>query len=475
PAPGRAPRGAGVAGGPGRAGHAAGAGRRAHAVPAPGGGRRSRARVLPAPLPRQGRGHRRRVGHRRLEQPRPVEPVAEPGGERARARPRLRRRPRGAPAGAAGTRLPPGGQGADAAVAALARAHPPPAVPLPAPLPGLGRVAARAYAGDHGAAPGRRRPRRMRARRPWLRRGPARFLRLLGWLLLRYARGVAWPAVGEVLRGYTAAQLALVVALALLSYATYACYDLGARRYAGHALSTRRVLAIAATCYAFALSLGALVGGAGLRLRLYARSGLPTACIGRVVAFSVTTNWLGYVALAGVVFAAGAVAPPPAWGLGGGLLRALGMAMVLLALAYPGACARWRGRVFHFRGHHFRLPTPALGALQVLLAAANWSLMGTLVWLLLGTVAWPLVLATLLLSAVASALVHVPAGLGVIEAVFLAVLGPPGLGLVDEPRLLAALLAYRAVYYLLPLSLALAFYLAFEVRGGRSPWRATAR
>lgn len=319
----------------------------------------------------------------------------------------------------------------------------------------------------------------MRVRRPWLRRaarfGSWLFLALVAWLLLRYARGVDWPAVGEALRGYNAGQLALVVALALLSYTTYACYDLAARRYAGHALSTRRVLAIAATCYAFALSLGALVGGAGLRLRLYARSRLPTACIGRIVAFSVTTNWLGYVALAGVVFAAGAVSPPPAWGLGGGLLRALGAAMVLLALAYLGACARWRGRVFHFRGHHFRLPTPGLAALQVLLAAANWSLMGTLVWLLLGSVAWPLVLATLLLSAVASALVHVPAGLGVIEAVFLAVLGPPGLGLVDEPRLLAALLAYRAVYYLLPLSLALAFYLAFEVRGGRSPWRATAR
>ena len=308
-----------------------------------------------------------------------------------------------------------------------------------------------------------------RAPRTRLRRfarvGSWLFLALVGWLLVRYARGVDWAAVAEALRGYGPAHLALALALSLLSYATYACYDLAARRYAGHALDTRRVLPIAATCYAFALGLGALIGGAGLRLRMYARAGLPVSCIVRVVAFSVATNWVGYVALAGVLFATGTVATPVAWGLGGGLLRGLGVAMLLLAIACLAACVRWRGRTFHFRGHHFRLPSPGLALVQMALAAGNWSLMGTLVWVLLdGAVGWPLVVATLLLSAVAAALVHMPAGLGVIEAVFVAVLGPAGLALATEPALLAALLAYRAVYYLLPLLLAAIFYLVFEAR-----------
>jgi uncharacterized membrane protein YbhN (UPF0104 family) len=308
-----------------------------------------------------------------------------------------------------------------------------------------------------------------------MRVGSWLFLLLVAWLLLRYARGVDWPAVGEALRDYGRWQLVLVLTLTVASYATYACYDIAARRYSGHALSTGRVVAIAATCYAFALTIGALVGGAGLRLRMYARSGLPGVCTGRIVAFSIATNWLGYVALAGVVFAAGAVVPPQAWGVGLAALRALGAAMAVLAIAYVAACARWRGRTFHLRGHHFRLPSPALGTLQVVLAAANWSLMGTIVWVLLhGAVAWPLVLSTLLLAAVASALVHVPAGLGVIEAVFVAVLGPAGMAMAGEPELLAALLAYRAVYYLLPLLFAVVFYLAFEARRGKSLRRATA-
>ena len=55
-----------------------------------------------------------------------------------------------------------------------------------------------------------------------------------------------------------------------------------------------------------------------------------------------------------------------------------------------------------------------------------------------------------------------------LEAVFVAVLGT----LAPEPRLLAAVLAYRAAYYLFPLLLALAFYAAFEARRGRSPFTA---
>ena len=295
------------------------------------------------------------------------------------------------------------------------------------------------------------------------------FLLLVAALLVRYARGVDWPAVGAALSGYGARAIAAVAGLSVASYLVYGGYDLLGRHYSGHHLSTRRVLLIAATSYAFALNLGALVGGAGFRFRMYARSGLAASCTGRVVVFSMLTNWLGYIALAGVVFATGAVVPPPQWGFGGPVLRLAGVSMLALAAAYLAACTRWRGRTFHLRGHHFRLPSPAVGALQMGLAALNWSLMATILFVLLdGAVAWPLVLATLLLGAIASALVHIPAGIGVLEAVFVAVLG----GLAPEPQLLAALLAYRAAYYLLPLVLALAFYAGFEARRGRSLARA---
>jgi hypothetical protein len=55
------------------------------------------------------------------------------------------------------------------------------------------------------------------------------------------------------------------------------------------------------------------------------------------------------------------------------------------------------------------------------------------------------------LGAVAGLVLRVPAGLGVLEAVGVALLAGGTLG---QDKVLAALLAYRALYYLVPLVLA---------------------
>ena len=62
-----------------------------HAVPPAAGRRRADLRVLRAAAARQGRADGRRMGHRRLQQPRPAEPGAEPRGQRHHSRPRLQR------------------------------------------------------------------------------------------------------------------------------------------------------------------------------------------------------------------------------------------------------------------------------------------------------------------------------------------------------------------------------------------------
>ena len=79
------------------------------------------------------------------------------------------------------------------------------------------------------------------------------------------------------------------------------------------------------------------------------------------------------------------------------------------------------------------------------------------------------VTASLLLAAIAGVLTHVPAGLGVLEAVFIATVGMQ----VRQAELLAALLAYRAVYYLVPLLWAVPGYVSMEAgarRRGAGPY-----
>lgn len=291
------------------------------------------------------------------------------------------------------------------------------------------------------------------------------FLVVVACLLVRYARNIDWSQVRTALAAYDARTLATAVALSVASYLLYACYDLGARRYTHHPLPTARVMTISMVCYAFSLNVGALVGGAALRYRLYTHAGLGVGTISRIVAFTVSTNWLGYLLLGGALFASGRVTPPPQWGLQLGLLPWLGAAMLAIALTYLAACRLTHGRVFHLRGHHFRLPSLPLGALQMLMAAGNWALMALLLFVLMPPgLPYASVLGALLLAAVASAVAHIPAGIGVLEAVFLALLGHH----VPAPQLLAALLAYRACYYLGPLLVAIAGYAWLEAKGRRT-------
>ena len=140
--------------------------------------------------------------------------------------------------------------------------------------------------------------------------------------------------------------------------------------------------------------------------------------------------------------------------------------MMIAVMGYLAACHLTHGRVFHVRGHHFRLSSPPLALLQVALAVGNWMLMGALLHALLpDALSYPTVLGVLLLASVASAMAHIPAGIGVLEAVFIALLAHR----VPQAQLLAGLLAYRAFYYLAPLLAAVAAYLLFEARGRKAP------
>jgi uncharacterized membrane protein YbhN (UPF0104 family) len=278
-------------------------------------------------------------------------------------------------------------------------------------------------------------------------------------LLLSHANKVDWAGAWKALHRYHGPLLLGVLGLATSSHALYGCFDLIGRRHTRHHLSRWRTWAIAVTSYAFNLNLGSLVGGVALRARLYARASLDEATVAQVIGLSLVTNWLGYGLIAGSLFAAGAIAPPSQAHLGAGALRALGVAMVLLAFAYVGACALWQGREWRVRHKRLRLPSARLALLQLLISCANWTLMGSAMYLLLGRqVPYTTTLGVLMAASIVGVLTPIPAGLGVLEAVYLALLS----GSVRQGTLLGAVLAYRALYYLVPLTGGLVLYVLLE-------------
>ena len=322
----------------------------------------------------------------------------------------------------------------------------------------------RAGAGDQPAAPSHQRL-RDRAWWPWFKRGVTLlFFVAVAVLLVRYARTLDWEDVFDSLRALPAPALLLAVALAAASHLLYSCFDLLGRRYAGHTLRTRTVMAVNFISYAFNLCLGSIVGGVAFRYRLYSKLGLKTGVITRVVSISMLTNWIGYMLLAGFIFLVHTPELPPTWKMSNHGLQWLGAGLVAVALAYALACALAGDRSLTVRGHEIYLPPWRMALLQFVMACTNWSLMAGIVYVLLGQrVPYSDVLAVLLIAAVAGVIAHVPAGLGVFEFVFIALLSH----VVPESRLIGALLGYRALYYIGPLAVAALLYLAMELRGRR--------
>jgi uncharacterized membrane protein YbhN (UPF0104 family) len=216
--------------------------------------------------------------------------------------------------------------------------------------------------------------------------------------------------------------------------------------------------------YAFNLCIGSLVGGIAFRYRLYTKLGLGKGEITRIVSMSMLTNWLGYALLGGLLFLLRPLELPPSWNMGNHGIQWLGGAMILIAVGYVAACVRLGDHVWTVRGHEIFLPPWRVALLQLAMSCLNWSLMGGVVYLLLqGRIAYPDVLSVLLIGAVAGVIAHVPAGLGIFEFVFVALLSH----VVSEGRLIAALLSYRAIYYIAPLMVASLVYLVMEIHARR--------
>ncbi|WP_339417009.1 MULTISPECIES: lysylphosphatidylglycerol synthase domain-containing protein [unclassified Pseudomonas] len=287
------------------------------------------------------------------------------------------------------------------------------------------------------------------------------FFLLLIALFTLLARRIDWSEVVQTLGDFKVRTLVIASALTLCSFLVYASFDLIGRTYIRQPLGWKQILPVGIISYAFNLNLSAWVGGIAMRYRLYSRLGVSTGNIAKILGLSLATNWFGYMAIAGVVFSSGLVTMPPGWKVSTTALQGIGALLVLASLGYLVACQFSKKRAWTIRGMEINLPSLRMACLQLMLGALNWSLMAAVIFTLLpAKLDYPLVLGVLLISAIAGVLTHIPAGLGVLEAVFIALLQHEA----SRGSLLAGLIAYRAIYFILPLLIALVMYLGVEAK-----------
>ncbi|NJD20199.1 MAG: lysylphosphatidylglycerol synthetase family protein, partial [Gemmatimonadetes bacterium] len=282
-------------------------------------------------------------------------------------------------------------------------------------------------------------------------------------LLHRELRAHSVAQILAGLRAMPAWRLLLAAGLTALSYLALSGYDWLAARHVGVALPYRRVGFASFLGYAFANSLGfPLLTGAPVRYRLYAAWGLEGPDIARIIAFASGTFWMGFLALASVAFIADPPELPSFLSALGTTARPFGFLLLLVTLGYLAWC-RWGHR--EIRIASWSVPTPGVGVAlrQILVSAVDWGCAAAALYVLLPGglgITFPRFLAAFLLAQILGVVSSVPGGLGVFEVTLLIALREQA----ADSALVSSLLAFRGVYYLVPLVLAAAALGAVEGR-----------
>ena len=254
------------------------------------------------------------------------------------------------------------------------------------------------------------------------------------------------------------------IAFAALSvaggYFTLTFYDLFALRTIGRADVPYRVAALAGfTSYSVGHNVGAsvLTGGA-VRYRIYSTWGLDAIAVAKICFIAGLTFWLGNATVLGLGIAytpqaASAIDQLPAW---------VNRGAAILTLAVLTVYVRWvwrRPRTIGRPGWQVTLPGGPLTLLQIGIGIVDLSFCALAMYVLvpdepnIGFVTLAVIFVSATLLGFAS---HAPGGIGVFDAAMLVALWQ-----FDKEDVLAGVLLFRLLYYIVP------FALSLLILGGR--------
>lgn len=282
------------------------------------------------------------------------------------------------------------------------------------------------------------------------------------WVLHREFADIRLRDVVTQLESLPVPTLAGAIGLTLLSYLVLTGYDALSLRYLRLRMAYLRTALASFLSYAISQNVGlTLVSGAPMRFRLYTAWGLSAVEVATVVAFNGITFWLGLLTVGGAAFATTGSPVPTALHIPLTSLRPLGVLFLVIVAGYLGACLWLRKPL---RLGRWELVPPSLGTaiVQIAVSSADWTVSASVLWVLLSPgidVGFTHFVAVFILAQILGLASQVPGGLGVFETVVISLL-PAG---TDSSALVGALVAYRVVYYLMPLVIAVGVLFVYEL------------
>ena len=283
------------------------------------------------------------------------------------------------------------------------------------------------------------------------------------WLLYHKLKAYSLEDIRESFSRIPNTRVALACFFVVLNYAILVGYDWLAIKAIHKSLPLKRLGLVSFVGQAVSYNFGALLGGTTVRFRFYTSWGFSIADIVRLVLMLAVTFWVGVLGLSGLIFV---VWPPhlPAelqQTLPVTNLRILGAVLFAIAIAYLVLCFTVRkpiqifGKIFHF-------PPPKIAMAQLVVACVDILVAAAIMYALMPEemgIGFIEFVPTYLMAQVAVVLSHVPGGVGVFELLILHLTNVE-----FEKTIIAVVLLFRVLYFIIPLLLAALLLLAYEVR-----------
>ena len=291
---------------------------------------------------------------------------------------------------------------------------------------------------------------------------------IAGATLFRLVRDIDPGEVVAALRAKSTREVVIAGGFVLAGYVTLTFYDFFALRTIGRDAVPYRIAALASfTSYSIGHNLGATVfTGGAIRFRIYSAWGLGIIDVAKIAVVTGLTFWLGNAFLLGFGMsyapaAASAVNQLPPW-----INRVIGLSGLMFIVGY----LIWlmpRPRVFGRADWRIVLPGLPLTMVQIGIGVLDLSLGALAMYMLLPdhpSIDFITLLVIFVTATLLGFLSHAPGSLGVFEAAMLV-----GLPLFQKEGLLASLLIFRILYFVLPLFFAALLLSLRELRLAVAP------
>lgn len=246
-----------------------------------------------------------------------------------------------------------------------------------------------------------------------------------------------------------------------LDYFILTSFDSLALRFIGHNVQYAKTAMTSFLCYAFGHNIGfPMLSGSTVRYRLYSQFGLSIKCITEVIGFCTLTYWLGFLTVGSVIFLFRPLPIPRSFHIPLATAQPLGVLFLFLLIAFiawnliskkPITPAKWQ---LPKLDTDLLVAQIAVASLEIILAAS------VLYSLLPPGLPFYLFFSIFLLAQLSGLVSQVPGGIGVFEGVILLLLPDR----FSTASVMASLIVYRAIYYILPLIIAIIVFGAHEIR-----------